>query len=158
MWWWWVLVIYLVLSFVAWFIFVKRLDCKLSSFKDVLIVILLFFICLIAMPFVWTYVFIKFLDLVDKHTYTTFTIHALTEENRITLKQLGFKEGIFVSATNFEYDGFRKCIGNVTISVCNNGRISVYGVMGHESKVLLNIIRALPSETSDELEAQDELI
>ena len=130
---WWVLVIYLVLSFVAWFIFVKRIDCKfhlLGCFDCNSFI----FICLIAMPFVWTYVFIKFLDLVDKHTYTTFTIHALTEENRITLKQLGFKEGIFVSATNFEYDGFKKCIGNVTISVCNNGRISVYGVMGLKVK------------------------
>ena len=155
---WWILVIYLVLSFVSWFIFVKRMDCKVSSFRDVLVVILLFLICLIAMPFVWTYVFIKFLDLVDKHTYTTFTIHALTEENRITLKQLGFKEGIFVSATNFEYDGFKKCIGSVTISVCNNGRVSVHGIIRPESAVLLNIIRALPSETYDELEGQDELI
>lgn len=158
MWWWWVLVIYLVLSFVLWIIFIKRIDCKISSFRDGLIVILLFLICLIAMPFVWTYVFIKFLDLVDKHTYTTFTIHPLTEENRITLKQLGFKESIFVSATNFEYDGFRKCIGSVTISVCNNGRVSVHGVMRSESEVLLNIIRALPSETCDELEKQDEFI
>lgn len=156
---WWVLVvIYLALSFVLWLIFVKRTDYKISSFKGVLIVILLFPICLIAMPFVWTYVFIKFFYLVDKHTYTTFTIHALTEENRITLKQLGFKEGIFVSATNFEYDGFRKCIDNVTISVCNNGRVSVHGIIKSESAVLLKIIRALPSEASNELEGRDELI
>lgn len=155
---WWVLVIYLVLSFVLWIIFVKRTDYKISSFKDVLIVILLFPICLIAMPFVWTYVFIKFFYLVGKHTYTTFAIHALTEENRITLRQLGFKEGLFVSATNFEYDGFKKRIGNTTISVCNNGRVSVHGIIKSESAVLLKIIRALPSEAPDELEGRDELI
>lgn len=98
---------------------------------------------------------------INREKIETFTIHELTEENRIALRQLGFEEGKFINRSNIAYEGFRKRFfkGRAIISVCNDGRVSIWGERGEEVKVIINQIRLLPEgepKVEDTIESKEE--
>lgn len=76
----------------------------------------------------------------------TFTIHKLTDKNKITLEQLGFKYGSFVSRQNINYRGYR--YGRGTIIVLPNGRVSHIHkkLLNAEEKAIVGIVANLPKE------------
>jgi len=102
----------------------------------ILIAIWFPFYILVAIPSV-------FLD--NRKKFKTFTIHKLTEDNKTTLRQMGFFEADdYVSCNNFSWVGFRLN----GISVCYNGRVSCrYSIwLSEEEKHLLKIIKNLPNQ------------
>lgn len=95
---------------------------------------------MITTPFVGIMWFAK---AINRIKIDTFTIHNLTEENKIALRQLCFYEGTFVSAANFVYDGFRKKIGTTRIYISNDGYVCIWGDLTKEVKFYKERIKAL---------------
>jgi hypothetical protein len=150
--------IYLIilLSYVA-FIFLmgvvglKIAYGKIRSFTDFIVIVAVSLLWLAIIPvgiFIWPIFLYKIL-VDDKWTVEkTFTIHPLTEENKITLRQIGFEEGRFVSHSNIDYEGFRYGYGRII--VCNDGRVCIWCGDVKNKKHLIEIIKNLPNEPKEE--------
>ena len=100
-------------------------------------------IIILLTPF-WTIIAEKFNDMgIDDYKRKTFTIHKLTRENKIALKQMGFEYGDFVSTSNLDYKGFRRGFGSII--VLPNGRVNYSSKLNDKEKVIIEIIKLLPS-------------
>ena len=152
-WYLWLLIGYAVWVFLALLVaYIK--DMKRKKLSDLFGVIFLYIICLVISPFVMLLSIYYFV--VDKSkNYETFTIHELSDENKIALKNMGFNEGEYVSYNNFDYKGFRNVKHNISIQY--NGRVSVrYNYsLSREQKHLIRQIKELPREVNiDEREKE----
>jgi len=152
-WYLWVLLAFASYNFV--FVFIYRwVSSGIFTFKSFIIDIfasIIITIVLLIIPFLWIYIFIKFIELSDKdkdNHEETFTIHNLTKENKITLRQMGFQEGKFVSWHNLEYSGFRWRNFSARIIVSYNGRVLVQGRQDENMKTIVSIIKNLPKPKS----------
>lgn len=106
--------------------------------------IVAFIFGLVVSPFLLLFSFYIFL-LYDTPQYKTSSIHELTENNKVTLRQLGFDErDEFISNNNISYSGFRRNGGNIYIAY--NGRIGVKYLwrMSKEQKMLFKLLKGLP--------------
>jgi len=152
--WLWILIGYatIVMINVLW-AFIK--SSKSGFFISILIILSAFILGLIVTPFLWL-VALGRLYLYDTPKYKIYTIHALTEDNKTTLRQLGFQEGHFISNNNMDYDGFRWNKGD--IYVLYNGRIGVkYRYMtSFDQDHLFKQIKELPK--GDESKKEEEVI
>lgn len=141
-WYLWVLFGFVVYNFLFIFIYLWKTG-GIDNFKDFVVstcVSIIATIVFLIIPFLWIYIFIKF----DKDNHEeTFTIHNLTKENKITLRQMGFQEGKFVSSHNLDYSGFR-WNDSARIIVLYNGRVLVQGKQDDKIKAIVSIIRNLP--------------
>lgn len=113
-------------------------------FFPFILVSLLWLVLIPIFMIIWPYFLWKYLeeDAVEK----TFTIHPLTEENKITLRQLGFLEGKLWSKANIEFDGFK--LNKIT--VCNDGRVCVWRGLQEDLKYLIKVIKNLPDKKVEE--------
>jgi hypothetical protein len=139
-WYLWVLIGFVIYNFLFLFIYIWKT-------KDVDNFTIIATILFLIIPFLWIYIFIKFIELSDKdkdNHEETFTIHNLTKENKITLRQMGFQEGKFVSSHNLDYSGFRWWNASARIIVLYNGRVLVQGRQDENTKTIVSIIRNLP--------------
>jgi hypothetical protein len=156
--WYWFLIGYYVFCFIYLVVVAKTRE-KVKFFDQgfftgiitSIIVMLLTLYLMIILPFVWIIWFTNSVNRIKSHE---FTIHELTKDNKIALRQIGFEEGKFVSWNNFDYEGFRiyvnGLVGYTTISISNNGRVSIKGTLNKEVKVLIKKIKSLPYENKDE--------
>lgn len=148
-WYLWVLIGFVIYNFLFLFIYIW-VDLGNFTFKSFMIYIfasIIITILFLIIPFLWIYIFIKFIELSDKdkdNHEETFTIHNLTKENKITLRQMGFQEGKFVSSHNLDYSGFRWWNVSARIIVSYNGRVLVQGRQDENTKTIVSIIRNLP--------------
>ncbi len=148
-WYLWVLIGFVIYNFLFLFIYLW-VSSGIFTFKSFMIDIfasIIITIVLLIIPFLWIYIFIKFIELSDKdkdNHEETFTIHNLTKENKITLRQMGFQEGKFVSWHNLEYSGFRWRNVSARIIVSYNGRVLVQGRQDENMKTIVSIIKNLP--------------
>ena len=152
-WYLWLLIGYAVWVFLALLVaYIK--DMKRKKLSHLFAGIFLYIICLVISPFVMLLSIYYFM--VDKSkNYETFTIHELSDENKIALKNMGFNEGEYVSYNNFDYKGFRNAKHNISIQY--NGRVSVrYNYsLSREQKHLIRQIKELPREVNiDEREKE----
>jgi hypothetical protein len=152
-WYFWLLIGYGVLIFINTMVgYIK--ETKRKKLSDIFRIFIVFFIGLFIAPFLWLvswYVFVIY----DTHSYKTFTIHELTEENKVTLRELGFKEGEFISNNNIDYKGFRYGYG--LIGVQYNGRVFIKYLyrMSKEQKHLMQQIKNLPKPINVEEKVED---
>ena len=117
---------------------------KIGFLGDILAFIFAFIVGVFISPFLWLISLYTFF-LYDTPQYKTYTIHELTENNKVTLRQLGFLErDEFISNNNIAYSGFRWNRGHIYIG--NNGRIGVKYIyrMTKEQKMLFKILKELP--------------
>lgn len=148
-WYLWVLLAFASYNFVFVFIYLW-VSSGIFTFKSFIIDIfasIITSVVFLIIPFLWIYIFIKFIELSDKdkdNHEETFTIHNLTKENKITLRQMGFQEGKFVSTHNLEYSGFRWRNVSARIIVSYNGRVLVQGRQDENMKTIVSIIKNLP--------------
>lgn len=148
-WYLWVLLAFASYNFVFVFIYLW-VSSGIFTFKSFIIDIfasIITSVVFLIIPFLWIYIFIKFIELSDKdkdNHEETFTIHNLTKENKITLRQMGFQEGKFVSTHNLDYSGFRWRNASARIIVLYNGRVLVQGRQDENTKTIVSIIRNLP--------------
>ena len=148
-WYLWVLLGLVVYNFLFLFIWTCKENKGIGSFKDFIFAILvsiMFTVIFTLVPFLWIYIFVKWIDLLydDIHNREeTFTIHNLTKENKITLRQMGFQEGKVVSSHNLDYSGFR-LNDSARIIVLYNGRVLVQGRQDENTKTIVSIIKKLP--------------
>jgi hypothetical protein len=144
-WYWLVLIIYVAWLYMQAIVFwAVSNDIKDKSFKKFVLGIIKFPISLIA------YVFVGFITLLfhsGSERYT-FTVHPLTRNNKILLRELGFNEGEFISEVNLEYEGFRYG-RSADIIVCYNGRISYKRGLNKKCHVIIQQLRELPSNIED---------
>lgn len=148
-WYLWVLIGFVIYNFLFLFIYLWKTEgiYNFRCFVAQTFVSIIGTILFLIIPFLWIYIFIKFLELSDKdkdNHEETFTIHNLTKENKITLRQMGFQEGKFVSWHNLEYSGFRWRNVSARIIVSYNGRVLVQGRQDENMKTIVSIIRNLP--------------
>lgn len=131
-------------------VFIGVLQAKEKFFISILMLIIFTIVFSIYYPI--AAIILPVVVLYSKNDkYETFTIHELTEANKTTLRELQFYErNDLVSATNFEYSGFRKH----GISVCYNGRVSVRykSWLGSKEKLLIDIIKKLPDDKKEKAE------
>ena len=124
----------------------KSLGCSIFSkyFGSFILLGLMWTVLIPIFMIIWPYFLWKYLeeDAVEK----TFTIHPLTEENKITLRQLGFLEGKLWSKANIEFDGFK--LNKIT--VCNDGRVCVWRGLQEDLKYLIKVIKNLPNKPKEE--------
>jgi len=149
-WYLWLLIGYTALVFLnvlALFIIKRE---YIGFFGTILIFVVILLIGLIATPFLWLIDFARFC-LYKTPSYKTWTIHELTEDNKTTLRQLGFQEGHFVSNNNLDYDGFRYNKGE--ICVLYNGRINVkyLRMTTNKQDYLFKIIKELPKNEEEKI-------
>lgn len=147
-WYLWVLIGFVIYNFLFVFIYFWKRG-GIDNFKDFMVHTfgsIIATILFLIIPFLWIYIFIKFIELSDKdkdNHEETFTIHNLTKENKITLRQMGFQEGKFVSSHNLDYSGFR-LKDSARIIVLYNGRVLVQGRQDKNTKTIVSIIKGLP--------------
>ena len=112
-------------------------------FTNISLFIVAYIIGLVVTPILCLIAFARFM-LYKTPSYKTWTIHELTEDNKTTLRQLGFQEGHFISNNNLDYDGFRYNKGEIW--VLYNGRIGVkyLRMTTYTQDYLFKIIKALP--------------
>ena len=81
-----------------------------------------------------------------KQAIRSFDIHKLTDKNKITLEQLGFEYGRFLSRHNIDYRGYRYNRGRII--VLPNGRVSYRHkkLLNAEEKAIVDIVAKLPKE------------
>ena len=147
--------LWLLIGYASW-VFLTVLISLFTSrnygfWYSIFIFVVAFLYGLIVSPFLWLISLYRYLRY-DKPSYKTCTIHELTEDNKTTLRQLGFQEGSFVSNNNLDYDGFRYNKGE--IYVLYNGRIGVkyLRMTSTTQNHLFKIIKALPkNETKEEV-------
>lgn len=138
-----VLIFYVVLILIN--VSVAFFETRTYGFWSSLLVFLtMFVIGLLVTPFLWLVVFYELLTF-DRHGYETFTIHELTEDNKTTLRNLGFQEGNFVSNENCDFSGFR-VQDNLNIKIQYNGRVAVKYLyaLNKEQKIMIKLIKNLP--------------
>ena len=140
-WYWILLIAYGVL------IFLNTLDIYIFKTKhkgldDILVFPIIFLIGVLITPFLWIISFAYFIGNRASNS-ETFTIHKLTEENKIALRELGFSEGSFVSAENISYQGFRNL--SQGIRILYNGRVSIRYkyTLSRKQKFLIKQIKSL---------------
>jgi len=117
---------------------------KYKFFVAIYLFVVAFIVGVLISPFLWLVSLYVWL-LYDTPQYKTWTIHELTEDNKTTLRQLGFDErDEFISNNNISYGGFRWNKGDIYIAY--NGRIGVKYLlrMSKEQKMLFNILKELP--------------
>jgi hypothetical protein len=152
-WYLWLIIVYGVL------IFVNTLFGIIESYdrfrwKIIFEFIAVFIMGIFITPILWLAGFFVFGT--DKaKNYKTFTIHELTEENKNTLRQLGFQEGEFVSENNIYYKGFRYGYGLIGISY--NGRVfAKYDyALSKKQKHLMKQIKNLPRPINYDLKIEE---
>jgi uncharacterized membrane protein YgaE (UPF0421/DUF939 family) len=156
-WYLWLIIVYGVL------IFINTLVGIIESYdrfrwEIIFAFIAVFILGLVFTPILWLFTWYVF-AMHDNPNYKTFTIHKLTEENKNTLRQLGFQEGKFVSNNNIDYEGFR--YSDSLIGISYNGRVFVKYLyrLSKEQKHLMEQIKALPKpinydEKIEELQKQ----
>lgn len=76
----------------------------------------------------------------------SFDIHELTDKNKITLEQLGFEYGSFLSQHNIDYTGYRYNRGRII--VLPNGRVSYRHrkLLSAEENAIVDMVAKLPKE------------
>ncbi len=76
----------------------------------------------------------------------SFDIHELTDKNKITLEQLGFEYGSFLSRDNIDYTGYRYNRGRII--VLPNGRVSYRHRkrLSAEENTIVDMVAKLPKE------------
>ncbi|MCK9319857.1 hypothetical protein [Methanoculleus sp.] len=121
----------------------------IGFFGTILLFIIMLLLGLIITPFLWLMAFARFC-LYKTPSYKIYTIHKLTEENKTTLRQLGFQEGEFVSNNNLDYEGFRLGKGDIYITL--NGRMGIkYRYFTSvEQDYYFKILKALPKGEENE--------
>ena len=146
-----ILLAYVAFIFLLGVVLAKIAIGRLRHFRDYagFIIILLVWVILIPVGILIWPIFLYKILVDNKWTVEeTFTIHPLTEENKITLRQIGFKEGRFVSHSNIDYEGFRYGYGRIT--VCNDGRVCIWCGDVKNKKHLIEIIKNLPNKKVEE--------
>jgi len=147
-WYLWLLIGYGVYVFIS--VLVAIINAKVYGFFDFIFKFILAFIVGLAIsPFLWLISFYIFLGY-DTPQYRTFTTHELTEDNKVTLRQLGFDErDEFISNNNIAYSGFRWNGGNIYIAY--NGKIGVKYLwrMSKEQKMLFKLLKELPNNAEE---------
>ena len=119
---------------------------KYKFFVAIYLFVVAFIVGVLISPFLWLVSLYVWL-LYDTPQYKTWTIHELTEDNKTTLRQLGFDErDEFISNNNITYSGFRWNGGNIYIAY--NGRIGVKYLwrMSKEQKMLFKLLKELPDD------------
>jgi len=151
-WYLWLLIGYgtLVALNVLW-VFVKK--GSYGFFTNILLFIIAFIVGLVITPILCLIAFARFC-LYNTPSYKTYTIHELTEDNKTTLRELGFQEGDFVSNNNIAYSGFRYKKGKIYVGY--NGRIGVKYVRftSKEQDFLYKVIKELPEDKSVKQESK----
>ena len=139
-----VLIAYFVYSYIFALIYLFKVEGVGGgigyNFGVSLLVIPITIFMMITMPFVGIMWFVK---AINRIKMDTFTIHELTEENKVALRQLWFDEGEFVSASNFVYEGFRKRVGTTKIYISNNGYVCIWGDLTSEVEFYKKTIKCL---------------
>lgn len=142
---------YVTFIFLLGVVLVKISIGRLRHFRYYISFILVLLVWVILIPvgiFIWPIFLYKILVDNKWTVENTFTIHPLTEENKITLRQIGFEEGRFVSHSNIYYDGFRYGYGRII--VCNDGRVCIWRDDIKNKKHLIEIIKNLPNKKVEE--------
>ena len=131
-------------------LFVSIKKGSYGFFTNILLFIIAFIVGLVITPILCLIAFARFC-LYNTPSYKTYTIHELTEDNKTTLRQLGFQEGHFVSNNNLDYDGFRYNKGE--ICVLYNGRINVkyLRMTTNKQDYLFKIIKELPKNEEEKI-------
>jgi hypothetical protein len=152
-WYFWLLIGYGILIFINTVVGYYQ-SIKSKSLTDIFLIIIGFIVGLLFTPLLWLVAWHNYATFKTPQ-YKTFTIHELTEENKITLRELGFQEGEFVSNNNLDYKGFRYNRGE--ISVLYNGRVSIKYLyrMSKEQKHLMQQIKNLPKPINVEEKVED---
>lgn len=143
----WILIGYLAfIYFFGLILLRKSLGCSIFSkyFGEFILLGLMWIVLIPIFMIIWPYFLWKYLE--DDAVEKTFTIHPLTEENKITLRQLGFLEGKLWSKANIEFDGFKFN----KITVCNDGRVCVWRGLPQDLKYLIKVIKDLPDKPKEE--------
>ncbi len=139
-WYLWLLIGYAVLIFINTLVG-YWVDNPRKKLKDVWLILFAFVVGLFVAPFLWLIAWYE--KLIDSTVdYDTFTIHELTDDNKIALRNLGFQEDNFVSRNNIEYSGFRR----EYVVVQYNGRVFAQheGGLSRKQKHLIEQIKNLP--------------
>jgi hypothetical protein len=156
-WYYWLIIGYAVWVFIT--AFIKLLTTRnYGFFVSLGTLILAFFVGLVISPFLWL-ISLYYYFSYKTPSYKSFTIHKLSEDNKTTLRNLGFQEGEFVSNNNIDYKGFRYNRGEVAVQY--NGRVfaKYLFLLSKEQKHLIAQIKALPkpinyNEKIEELQKQ----
>jgi uncharacterized membrane protein len=140
---------WLGIGYLSW-VFVSVLIGLINSrnygfFNTILYFIVGFIYGVVVSPFLFFISLYTYL-MYDTPQYKTWTIHELTEDNKTTLRQLGFDENVeFISNNNIAYGGFRWNNGEIYIAY--NGRMGVKYLfrMSKEQKMLFKLLKGLPN-------------
>jgi len=152
-WYYWLLIGYGVLIFINTMVSYNKSRSR-KEITDVFILLIIFVLGLVMTPFMWLISWFFYTNY-NTPSYKTFTIHELTEENKIALKELGFKEGKWVSNNNIDYSGFRYNGGSICVQY--NGRVFVKYLwfLSREQKFLIDKIRHLPKPLDFDKEIEE---
>ena len=153
-WYLWLLIGYVVLIFINTVVgYIVGIDRK--NWTDILALIVVILIGLVITPFLWLIAFYYIIVRKKNISYKTFTIHELTDENKITLRELGFKEGKFCSLNNIDYEGFRYNGGEIAVQY--NGRVFAKydGRLSRKQKHLIEQIKKLPKPIDYDYEIEE---
>lgn len=143
----WILIGYLAFIYLFGAILLRVAVGKIKEFGyfvEFIFCLLLWIVLIPIFMIIWPYFLWKYLE--EEAVEKTFTIHPLTEENKITLRQLGFLEGKLWSKANIEFDGFKFN----KITVCNDGRVCVWRGLPQDLKYLIKVIKDLPYKPKEE--------
>ena len=142
-----VLIIYALVIFFS--VLASYLRCSKPMYlMDIFVFFMVFVVSFALMPFILLIAPFYFIDNKNPR-YKTFTIHELTDDNKTTLKNLGFQEGEFVSNNNIDYKGFRYNHGDIIVQ--HNGRVAVkyLYVISIEKKHIIKQIKNLPKDKKE---------
>ena len=154
--------LWLLIGYASW-VFITALIKLLTTrnygfFVSLGILVLAFFVGVVISPFLWLISLYYYFGY-ETPQYKSFTIHPLSEDNKTTLRELGFQEGEFVSNNNIDYKGFRYNRGEIAVQY--NGRVFAKYVffLSRKQKHLISQIESLPKpinydEKIEELQKQ----
>ena len=151
-WYIWVIIGYVIYVFVSTFVAWGISDTR-KHWYNVIEVFVAALFSLVVTPFIWL-VSVFFTWHNDGVQYKTFTIHALTQENKVTLKNLGFQEGEFITGSNMTFKGFKNY--SLQVYIQKNGRVSIKYrfFMNMKQKQMVDIIKNLPKPIDKEKEIE----
>lgn len=142
-WYFWALIAYAVIVWLN--VIVAYIKSESKSKIDFLLVPATYILSLIIAPFIWLIALERLISY-EVYSYETFTIHPLTEDNKIALRNLGFKEGEFLALNNIPYAGFQKD----GVVVLYDGRVNARYIyrLNRTQNFLIGTIKNLPTEVT----------